>query len=337
MTRNAAIGWGAAALAAMVAVGQGAHQDWELSPHGDSDTVRFTVRRFEPGHGRWVSTSDVRMSHFQGLSHDIMERGGKVKFEYVRDAGKLVCEGSFHWGAGSGTFTVVPNPEFISELDKLGFGGPSQETAFSMMMSGLSLDFARQVKAAGIRATLADLENMQNMGIGTNYLHELRDDGYTGLSAREVIDLHNMGVRGSYLLALKDAGYDLPMHDVINLHNMGVDAAYIQELRNYGLHPTAQEMLELHNMGVAPRYLEALKNAGYDKLTAHEIVELHSTGVSADFIQATRDLGYQFSARELTELSSNGVTSAYLRKLRDSGMRSLSTADIVKLHQNGVD
>ncbi len=337
MSRAAIIGWGAVILAAMVAVGQGAHQDWELRQRGDSDSVRFTIRRFEPGRGRWVSTSDVSFSRFKGLTHETIERGGKVNFEYVVDAGKLICEGSFHWGSGAGSFTIVPNPQFISELNKLGFTGPSQENAFAMMMSGLSLDFAREVKAAGISGTISDLENMQNMGVGISYIHELRDDGYTALSAGDVIELHNMGVRGPYMRALKDAGYDLPVHDIVTLHNMGVDAAYIRQLRDAGLHPDAGDVVNLHNMGVTPRFLQALKNAGYEKLSVHEMIDLHNMGVSPDFIQATRDLGYQFTVRELIELSSNGVTAGYLHKLRDSGMRSLTAPEITKLHQNGVD
>ncbi len=337
MSRTAAIGWGAIVLAAMVAVGQGAHQDWELKSHGDSDTVRFTVRRFEPGHGRWVSTSDVRWVHFKNLSRDTVDRGGKVNFEFVQDAGKLICEGSFHWGYGSGSFTIVPNPQFVSELEKLGFTGPSHESAFSMVMSGLSLEFAREVKEAGISGTIADLENMQNMGVNVKYVQEMRDNGYRNLSAHDVIELHNMGVNGGYLLALKDAGYDLPTRDIVNLHNMGIDGSYIHELQTYGLHPSADELVNLHNMGVSPRYLDSLRAAGYDKLAAHEIVDLHNMGVSAEFIQGARDLGYHFTARELIDLSSNGVSAGYLRKLKDSGMRSLSASEITKLHQNGVD
>jgi len=337
MTRTAAIGWGAVILAAVVALGQGAHQDWELKARGDLDTVRFTVRRFEPGHGRWVSSSDVSFSRFKGLSYETIDRGGKAKFEYVVDAGKLICEGSFHWGSGSGTFTAVPNPQFIFELEKLGFTGPSKEDAFSLIMSGLSLDFAREVKAAGIGASISDLENMQNMGVGITYVRELRDEGYNNLSAHDVIELHNMGVRGSYLAALKDSGYDLPVREIVNLHNMGVDPAYLRELRNTGLHPTAADLVNLHNMGVTPKFLEALKNAGYDKLSAGEMIDLHNSGVSPEFIQATRDLGYQFTVRELIDLSNNGVNSGYLHKLRDSGMRQLTASEITRLHQNGVD
>ena len=257
MTRTAAFCWGGAILATVVALGQGAHQDWELRAQGDSDTVRFTVRRFEPGHGRWNSTFDVPFSRFHGLSRDTIQLGGKANFEYVVDAGKLACAGGFRGGAGAGTFTVVPNPQYVSELEKLGFSGPVQDTAFTLIMSGVSLDFAREVQALGINGSIADLQNMRNSGIGIKYLRELRDDGYHKLSAHDVMHLHDMGVAAGYLQALKDAGYDLSVPEVINLHNMGVDTGYLRELQNYGLHPSVQDILNLHNTGVSPRFLDA--------------------------------------------------------------------------------
>jgi len=337
MTRNAAMLWGAAVLAGAVAIGQGSHQDWEVRRTGDFDSVLFTVKRFETGRGRWVSTFRAPLSRFHGLNPDLMEHGGKVQFEYVQDAGKLVCKGRFMWGSGSGSFDFVPNPQYAVELKKLGYDAPKDDQLFSMMMNGLTLEYARTVKEAGLTASLAELEELRNSGLSLEFIRDVRLEGYRDLTAREFIDLRNQGVATGFLRSLKEAGYTLSPHEMVELHNFGVDGRFLKELQTYGLHPAFEELKNFKMQGISPRYLDALRGAGYNNLAAHEIVELHQNGVSTDFVRATTELGYKFSPGELVDLQRNGVDGRYLRRLRDSGMRSLSAQEITKLHQNGVD
>jgi hypothetical protein len=321
----------------MVAIGQGPHQDWELRHTGGWDQLRFTVRRFQPGHGRWSSTFDVPYARFHGLSEDTIDHGGKTRFEYVQDAGKLVCEGSFSWGSGSGSFTFVPNPRFLAELQKLGYDSPKEDGLFSMMLQGVSLEFARAAKDADLNATIEQLADLHVQGVTPEYIRDVHGEGYTDFSARDFIDLRIQGVRTSFLRDLKDAGYNPTAREVIDLHVQGVNSEFLHLLKHYGLHPKVAELVQLKVQGVTPHFLEGLKTAGYDGLSTEEIVSLHVQGVSTEFIQASHDLGYRFSPRELEDLRNNGVDAAYLRNLRDSGMRNLSAEEIRKLKQNGVD
>jgi hypothetical protein len=337
MSRTSAIVWGAVILAGVVVVCQGAHQDWELQRSGDGNQMRFTVKKFEPGHGKWSSTFDTPFQRFRGLSLDTVDGGGKAQFEYVQDAGKLVCEGGFRWGRGSGSFRFVPNPRFASELKSLGYDVPPDEALFSMMLSGISLDFAREAKEAGLQTSIEQLADLQRAGVTLEFIRDARRDGYSGLSARDYIDLHTQGVRTGFLRELKDAGYDLSAQEVISLQVQGINGEFLRQLKSYGLHPKASELVQLRVQGVTPQYLEGLQAAGYSDLSANEIVSLHLQGVRAEFIQAARDLGYRFTPRELVELRNNGVDAGYLRRLHESGMRTLSAMEITKLKQNGVD
>jgi hypothetical protein len=337
MSRISAVGWGAVVLAALVAVGQGAHQNWELRRGGGFDGVRFTVRRFEPGRGRWTSSSTVPFARFHGLSPDTIDHGGKARFEYVQDPGKLVCQGSFSWGSGAGSFTFVPNPQFVSELQKLGYDAPNDARLFSMMMSGVSLEFARAVRDAGLNASIEQLSDLRDQGVTLEFVRDAVREGYTGFSARDYIDLRAQGVSIAFLRDLQDSGYNLSAREIVNLRAQGVDADFLHQLRSYGLHPSASDLVQLRMQGVTPRYLDGLRAAGYDGLSASEIVSLHAQGVPTDFVQACRSLGYHFSPRELVELRNSGVDAAYLRNLRDSGMRTLSAEEIRKLRQSGVE
>jgi hypothetical protein len=336
MSGKSALGWGGAALAAMVALGLGPHQDWKLRRNGQ-DTMYLTVRRFTPGHGKWESGANVPFSHLRGLPPETVDGGGTARFEYMEDAGKLVCRGSFSWGRGEGSFDFFPNAQFRSELKKLGFDAPTDELLFSMMLSGVSLDFARVVHDAGLTSSIRQLLDLHTEGVTPEYIRDAQREGYTGFSAQDYVDLRNRGVGPEFLRELKDAGYSLSAREIADLRDQGIDAKFLRQLKDYGLHPPAPDLVHLRMQGVTPRFLDDLKAAGYDALSADEIISLHAQGVSPDFVRTAHGLGYRFSPKELATLRNSGVDSSYLRKLQASGMRTLSAGEIAKLWQNGVD
>lgn len=337
MSTYSAIGWGAATLAVVLAAGLGPHQDWEMRRDGAWDTVFFTIKRFEPGHGKSSSTFTVPLSRFRGLAEGVIDRGGKARFEYVQDEGKLLCQGSFAWGTGTGSLTFVPDPRFPSELKKLGYDAPNSDMLFAMMMSGMSLEFAREVHDAGLTASTQQLAELQMKGVTLDYIRDARQQGYTSFSLKDYLDLRDHGIGPGFLRDLMDGGYTLSADEIVRLYGQGVNEAFLHELKSYGLQPKAEDLVRLRAQGATPGFLDSLRAAGYDSLSADEIVSLRAQGVSPGFIQAARDLGHHFSTSELVELRNHGVDAAYLRKLHGSGMRPLSADDIAKLKMNGVD
>jgi hypothetical protein len=305
MSRNAfaLIAAGAILLGALLLPGQNAANEWHLKRRGGNQ-VRFTVRQSSPGR-TITNSSDIPIDRFRGLTF----ANGPAKFEYVQDAGRLICEGRFLLGAGSGTFTAVLDPDFVATLQRLGYEAPNENQAFDMLLGGFSLEFARAVKDAGLSATTADLLDLRNHGIDADYVRGVRAAGYRDLHARDLIDLRNHGVNPDFLADLRRAGYDLH----------------------------TREIIDLRNHGVSPDYVRDLKDAGYSELPVGEIVNLRNHGVPADFVRDAHTLGYQFSTRELIDLRNHGVDGAYLRRMKESGMRNLTAAQIQKLRDHGID
>src|SRR3954452_24122489 len=146
---------GAILLGALLAPGQDGRQQWKLS-RASGGRVQLTAERWKPGN-HWSTSTDVPLDRFRGLSPDAFGRGGAAKFEYVQDAGRLICQGSFSWGRGSGTFTFAPEPEFAASLKKLGYDTPTEEQLFSMILMDVGLDLARSVRDAGLQASTSQL------------------------------------------------------------------------------------------------------------------------------------------------------------------------------------
>lgn len=337
---------------------------WRMERAGEAGSVRFEVERSSPGH-RSSHSTDVSLSRFRGFAVELLNRGGNANFDYVSDPGVLHCQGSFSAGSGSGVFTFEPNQEFVSKLRAMGCAAPDEDQTFTMSMTGTTLEFARAVHDAGLGASTEKLVEMGIHGVTAEFLREVAQLGYKGLSAQDFIDLKIHGVDIGFLKSLKSFGYELPVRDVIELrihgvtsefigdlkqagYNLpakqivelaihGVTSDYIRELRGYGLNVPAEKLVELRIHGVDPAYLKGLKDAGFSGIPAEQAVELRIHGISPEFIRETRDLGYRFTLKEITDLRIQGVDGAYLKKLRDAGMKNLSAGQIEKLHIHGVD
>ena len=292
---------------ALISSAQNWDQEWRMKKSADAGKVHFSIERSRPGN-RWNHSSDMPIESFKGLSLQALSNGGPAKFEFVRDAGRLVCEGQFTTGRGIGSFEFSPNPQYSSELQRLGYEAPEENHLFGMLMADVSLEFARGVKQANVPSTTKQLLDMRIHGVSLDYIHRMHSAGYKNLDAKNFVEMKIHGVTPELVAELKKAGYDVPAKKVVEMKIHGVTPEYIQELNNYGLRPDAAEIVEMRIHGVKP-----------------------------DFISATKNFGFNFTGKELIQLKIHGVNEQYLRKLKDSGFQNLTAEKIVKLRIHGID
>jgi len=327
---------GVMAAATLLAFAEDRNAGWELRPSLSLDQVHLVIHRSN-GFSNWTNSRDVPLDRFRGFSLSMLATGGPAKFEYVADAGRLICEGRFLMGTGSGTYTFAPDPAFSSALQQMGYHAPDDEQLFSMLMMDIHREFAREIRDAGLRASINDLLQLRMHGINLDYIREARQAGYPNFTAEDYIQLRIHGVETALLRDLKAGGYDLRAEDIVQLRIHGVDSAYIRDLRSYGLKPEASDLTQMRMHGVTPEYLKGLKDAGYENLRADEVNQLRMHGVETSFVKDARRWGYNFTPEELTQLRMRGVDGAYLKRLQDAGMRNLNAEQIAKLRMHGVD
>lgn len=351
-------------LAGVAMLGQDLKHGWSMKRTSRTDEVQFTIESWKAG-SHWSTSRPYPLSAFHGFSMEYFDHRGNRQFLFVQDAGELRCEGSFLFGRGSGSYTFVPNPTFLARLRDLGYDTPEGMDLLPLMTADISLDFAREVRDAGLGGSLRDLVDLRTHGVSADFIREARDAGYRDLtasdytqlrihgvdtaylrdlrsaggnfSARDITELRIHGVPAEFVGDLRAAGYDLSARQITELRIHGIDSGYIRDLKAYGLRPDANDLKELRIQGVTPEYLKGLKDTGYGGLPVREITELRIHGVPTEFIREARDLGYEFTPQELTELRTQGVGGDYLRKLKQAGMRNLTASQIARLRMNGVE
>ncbi|BDC52885.1 hypothetical protein F183_A52000 [Bryobacterales bacterium F-183] len=312
--------------------------EWSIR-RGDTDQdVQFTMES-RYADGRWRTTSPVPVASLKGLTRDqLSAMTANVKFEVVRDAGTLVCEGQLHFGRGSGPFTFTVNPNYQQEMEKLGFrtsvGDGRRQLDYFLM--DLSLDYAKLVRDADPNASAEDLIEMRNHGVDREYISGMRDAGFTNIKAHDYVEMRNHGVTAEYARDIKRTGYPADPENLVHFRNHGVSVDFIAQLRRAGYEETADAVVQLRNQGIDARYIQKLQEAGV-KLDAEDMIQLRNHGVEPAFLREAKSLGYNFTTDEVVDLRNNGVDAAYLRKVRASGFENLTAEKIIKLRQHGVD
>jgi hypothetical protein len=229
--------------------------------------------------GNSSNSRDVPLDNFRGFSLGMLASPGPAKFEFVGDAGRLLCEGRFMMGTGSGSYTFVPDRAFAAALEQMGYDAPDDEQLFSMLVMDITHEFAREVHDSGLRASTRDLIRLKIHGVDGNYVRATRQAGYQSFSADDYVQLRIHGVDTDFLRDLKAAGYDLSAAEMAQLRIHGVGPEFPREARRLGYDFTAKEMAQLRIHGVDTAYLHHLQDAGMRNLTADQIAKLRVHGV----------------------------------------------------------
>jgi beta-lactamase regulating signal transducer with metallopeptidase domain len=340
------------------------HQ-WKLRREDSSSSkVRLSlIIRDDDGNDR-TNTQDVPLSSLAGFSLGVLDHDGPVKFEYVRDSGRILCEGRVtSGGRASGPFTVVVNPSFVSALQKMGYAAPHDDEAFSLVTSDVTLDYARAVKDTGLTSSVSDLIELQDHGVSSDYVRAVRQEGFTNLTASDISELRDHGVEPNYLKAVKAADPNLSISEIDSLYDHGVKPDYyksmkaaapqlsikqIDSLFDHGVEPDSykgfasvdpklsiEEIDSLRDHGVKPEYYRSMKSVD-PNVSINEIDSLYDHGVEPDSYKGFASVDPKLSIEEIDGLRDHGVKPEYYRSMK-SADPSLSIDQIDSLRDHGVE
>ena len=336
--------------------------EWKLTRGSSSSTVQFSlISRDDSGNDR-MNTESVPLSSLSGFSLSELDHDGPVKFEYLRDSGRIVCEGSVAGGRASGPFTVVLDPSFVSALEKMGYAAPHDDEAFSLVTSDVTLSYSRAVRDTGLTSSIADLVELRDHGVSSDYVRAVRQEGFTDLSASSISELRDHGVEPKYLKAIKAGNPDLSIEAIDSLYDHGVKPDYytsmkaaapqlsiekIDSLFDHGVEPDSykgfasadpklsiEEINSLRDHGVKPEYYRSMRSVD-PHLSIEQIDSLFDHGVEPDSYKGFASLDPKLSIEETNSLRDHGVKPEYYQNLKAVDPH-LSIEQIDSLYDHGV-
>ena len=131
---------------------------WFLDPEEDAGKFNFALRMSRGrGHQTW-SSRHVALEELEGLSAEDMRRSNtSVEFKVRRDAGTLFAHGTLSRGKGAGTFDLVLDPAFATELERRGVGRPTEAQHIDLAVGDVSLGLLDDLRQSGYPAPEVDL------------------------------------------------------------------------------------------------------------------------------------------------------------------------------------
>jgi hypothetical protein len=282
--------------------------DWTIRKSDEAGKVEFSLIEHHHG-GNSNHESDWPASSFPGV--DFSKSGRQdVHFTIPRDAGKIECEGFLNNGEGAGVFHFQPDPNYASEMHKLGFD-VDEEKQYSMAVQDVSLEFARQ----------------------------MRNEHLTDLDADKLIAFRIFRVDSAFIQELHTAGLKISDSDkLVAFRIHGVTPQMIRALHQAGYSPDEDTLIAMRIHGATPEWMEELKKRGYEHVDLEQLIAFRIHGVSPEFIEKVQALGYKHpDPDELVTMRIHNVTPEYISDLRSRGMQNLSIDQLVSMRIHGID
>jgi beta-lactamase regulating signal transducer with metallopeptidase domain len=231
-------------------------------------------------------------------------------------------------------------PEYIDELEALGYNDLSADQLTALRQQGVDADYVRSLTELGYeKLTPEQLVSLRAQGVDAEDVEALKKAGLEHLSLSDLLSLRAQGVDADFVAELEKAGYkDLSVGKLVALRAQGVDGEYAAELKKLGYADLSMsKLIALRSQGIDPDYVREMAELGYTKLSVPMLLGLRSQGVDPEDVRELQALGYTgLSAGELMALRAAGVDAEFVKEMKDAGFDKLRTSELIQLRHGGV-
>ena len=189
------------------------------------------------------------------------------------------------------------------------------------------------------RASIDDLVAMRAVGVDAEYIGQMREAGYTGLSSDDLVSMRAIGVTPEYAREMNGVGWGrLTADELTGLRAVGVTAAWLADMRRAGVDPrSADEATGMRAVGVDAQFIAEMRALGFTDASASDLTGMRAVGVTREFVrELVREGVREVSADEVTSLRALRVNGDYLADLRAAGLSGLDVETLSGLRAVGV-
>jgi hypothetical protein len=221
-----------------------------------------------------------------GLSREQVMKGGPVTFSLVREAGTIVCEGSFQDGKGSGTFRFTRNSAFVSAMKSRGFDFDEVESSWKK--GQLSEDKVFTAAVLNVTTVLAD---------------DLLSAGFGKLHVDDLFKAKIFKIDSAFMREMKATGFpNMDMGDLVKARIFKIDAEFVRQATQMGFDKEPFESLvKMRIFKVTPEFLAEVRNEGLKDISIEDSVKLRIFNIDAEFIRKAKAEGVPMNVERLVQ------------------------------------
>ncbi|MGA8029381.1 MAG: M56 family metallopeptidase [Bryobacteraceae bacterium] len=144
----------------------------------------------------------------------------------------------------------APKTSYIDGLQSAGIKNLSVDDLIALKIQGVTPEYVRQMRSAGIDPKVHNLVDMKIQGITPEYVREIQA-----------------------------IGLEPAVHDLIDLKIQGITPGYIRDVRAAGLDPNLHELIDLKIQGITPEFIQKVHRHGFTNLSVRQLVEIKIANV----------------------------------------------------------
>ena len=244
----------------------------DTGEHGKAGEIHLSFERRSERGGTSQQGNSYSYSELEGLSPSA---NGQVTFRLVREAGTIVCEGTFANGQGVGSFTFQPNRSFISDMQSRGY----------------SLSSEKQFVSATVNLTLAYVDELKSMNFGDLDLDDLFKGRIFNVTAQFAADMRSTGFP------------NLDLDDLVKARIFKISPEYVREVSAMGFDNRDFEgLVKFRIFKVTPEFLNSIKAEGFTNLSAEQVVKFRIFKIDADFIRNAKASDPNVTVEDLVKM-----------------------------------
>ena len=162
---------------------------WMIERRSGDGTIQLTLSGSNGSSGHFSHSSDISLDQLRGLTREQMGApSASVRFEIMRDAGTLQCEGNFKNGTGAGLFTFALNAKYTTDMKAQGYDSLPPQTVFQMAVHNVTVAYVRGLRELGMKSVSTDqLMAMSIHGVAIEYIREMKSLGYGELTPDNLV------------------------------------------------------------------------------------------------------------------------------------------------------
>jgi hypothetical protein len=301
----------------------------------DSQRLQLNLHR-RGEHGEFGSSYAV--NELSGLAAaSIGAANASVSFQLRRDAGTLQFTGEFNKGLGHGEYTFTPNQEYISAMKQMGYS-EADSRAFELATLDVSLEFVREIKDLGYKASLDELIQARIFKVGRAQVEGLRAVGITDLPISKLVEYQIFNVTPEYVREMRASFPNISTDKMVEMRIHKATPEFAREMASLGYKDLdADQLVAFRIHGVTPEFIRQVGSLGFKDLSADQLVQFRIFGVNADQINELAKEGYSnLSAEQLVNFRIHRVDTAFIEKVKRAGYAHPSPDELVEYRIMGI-
>lgn len=261
---------------------------WVMETKAGGDTVSVALILRPEGGGLDKRFFKLRLDELSDISRaQFFGDGERVAFRLTRRAGVFDFRGSFKAGKGAGDFTFTPDPDFVAEMRRDGYGEAAKQNMIGFATGNYNATFEELAALGMERPTQEQLKSMMQFGVTTEFIRDLKALGYEPRSVDQLIGLRRQGASIEFIKSIESLGYDRPTLDqLLSMRQQAVTVGFIKELESLGYRNVPlDQLISMKQQAVSPDFIRRLNAEGHANVPVNRLLDIRMLGMPAEFLE----------------------------------------------------